>query len=684
MSDKYKDNLDEELEEELKNEGSDGTVKYEENDNWEFDGTAHTLENTVVENDEFEIILPDSIKNNDVRDDVADEKDDSKEEAEKEASEEKDAKTDEKKDDSSKYETRERPSAKDKKDETAKATAKKSTGGKSNRMKFICGLLVSLIVIIVLGVFGWRYYTMPNSDEKMNYGNVALTVGQEEVSIGMYNYYYKSIYQNYVQYAQQGYYQLDTTKDFSKQKTTNKKGKTVTWAQLFKDDTVDQLQFILTFYHAGVENGVQLNAEQKKTIKSNIKELKESASESDMSVDEYIAEQYGSYCGLATIEKMLTQAFIANNYYNQYCINNKATKKEVQANYKKNKDDYTQVKLGYIPIPYNPDDGTARAKAEKDAAKYAKQVKNIDDLKLLVPKACKELIDQYVAMGQYEDADACAEAIAGYLEMDLVKSDTSFPDEAKKWLFSDKTKKNTTTTFTDAENAVVYILLKTSDASVKDDETYSVRHILIKPASDEEAATEDNSTPKYTKKQWAAAKTKADKILAKYNKGDKNELSFALLAEEYSEDTESTSKGSSGLFGGAYSGVTLGQMVPSFEKWSTDKSRKYGDTGIVKSDFGYHIMYFIEDTPYYYEKCEEAVLKEKVDKFVADTTVKYHDSVMDKTTVAKPEEAEENTQAEQQVTEAAAEETQPAAEETTTAKGSEETTADNTVEGEDD
>ena len=35
-------------------------------------------------------------------------------------------------------------------------------------------------------------------------------------------------------------------------------------------------------------------------------------------------------------------------------------------------------------------------------------------------------------------------------------------------------------------------------------------------------------------------------------------------------------------------------MVKPFEDWSFDASRKYGDTGLVKADFGYHIMFFVE------------------------------------------------------------------------------------------
>ena len=641
MSDKLnKDELDE-LKTSENKDFTPGEVKLEENDNWEFEATAHTLENTVVENDEFEIVLPgkeaeeeiSEIEVAKIAEPAAPEEPEKTEEPE-EPTEEKPAKK------SSAYETRERPTAVKKEETKEKKAASKTVGGKSNKSKIICGVLVGLIVAVVLGFFGWRYYTVPNSQEKMNYGNVAMTVGDEKVSIGMYNYYYNTIYQNYLQYAQQGYYQLDTTKDYSKQKTTNADGKEVTWAKLFVDDTVDRLQYILALYHEGVEHGVTLTEEQEKSIKENLDSLKESASDSDMSVDEYIAENYGENCGLATIKKMLTQAYIANNYYRQYLIENKPSEKEVNAYFKEHKDEYTQVKLAYIPIPYNADDGTAKATAQKNAKKYAKNIKTLDDMKLAVPKACKGLINQYVAAGYFEDADSCAEAIAGQLEIDITKSDTSFPDEGKEWLFADSTKVGDTKVVTDASNSVVYILLKLGEAKVSDDETYSVRHILITPEEDDDAKTDDDGNVTYSKKAWTAAENKAKKILEEYNKGDKTEYAFALLAEKYSDDTESTSNGQSGMYGGLYEGVSLGQMVKEFENWSTDKSRKYGDTAIVKSDYGYHIMYFVEDVPYYYHECEDAVTSDNGEKLITSYDIKKHSGPMKKTMVAKPEEAE--------------------------------------------
>ena len=87
-------------------------------------------------------------------------------------------------------------------------------------------------------------------------------------------------------------------------------------------------------------------------------------------------------------------------------------------------------------------------------------------------------------------------------------------------------------------------------------------------------------------------------------------------------------------------------MVKSFEKWSTDKKRKYGDTDIVKSDFGYHIMYFVEDTTSTMFKCKTAVKSEQEMEYIKSFDVKRHKGAMKKTTVAKPQKEDKNDAAE--------------------------------------
>lgn len=109
----------------------------------------------------------------------------------------------------------------------------------------------------------------------------------------------------------------------------------------------------------------------------------------------------------------------------------------------------------------------------------------------------------------------------------------------------------------------------------------NVRHILISFTDNASSSSEA------TDEQKKAAKASADKIYKEWQSGAKTEDSFATLAKEKSKDTGSAADG------GLISGITSSaNYVESFRNWATDSSRKVGDTGIVESEYGYHIMYY--------------------------------------------------------------------------------------------
>lgn len=569
----------------------DNTEKLEDNDGWKFDAEAPTLNESVIQNGEFEIQIPAS----------------------------------------SNYETAPRPQ----KTQPAVTVEKKSAGPKKHD-SVLFGLLAVVVALILgasitLGVF---YYTAPNSDEKMNPGNVAMTVGETPVSIGMYNYYYTCITQNYLTYAGYGYYDIDTTKSYDTQMTTDEDGNEISWAQKFENDTVDQIQYITAYYEEASANGVELTQAQKDNISTSLEGLKTTASDNDKSVNDYIAEIYGDYCGYATLEKMLQQCYIAENYYQQKQLEYTVTTEQEQAYFEEHKTEYENVSFAYLQIPY--EEGGAQAALE-NAKSYISDIKTVDDMKKLIPIACKELIDDYVAQGYASTTDECAEMLAENIEASISAGESGFIQEAIDWLFSENTAVGSCDAFDDADNSLVYLLLKTSEPVADESQVYSVRHILVTPKTDDEnaQATADGKT-EYTDEQWADAEKKANEILDEYNSTDKTEKDFALLAEKYSDDTESTSNGSSGLYGGLYEGVSLGQMVPSFEEWALDSSRQFGDVGIVKSDYGYHIMFFVENTSRYLYDCKTALRTEMEGEFVDSAEIKIHNGAMKKVKVAKP------------------------------------------------
>ena len=524
-------------------------------------------------------------------------------------------------------------------------------------LKFIPLAIFLAAVIAVVATFGVRYYTVPNGKEGkyMNPASVVATVDGQKISIGMYDYYYASIVSYYEQYASYGYYSLDTTKDYSKQYTTDDDGNKISWQKFFETEALKEVEQITTYYSKALEEGVTLTSAQKKTIEKQISTLKDSASQNDVSLDQYIKANFGTYCSEDTIRIMLEQYYLSANYKGKFKCETKVTDNDVDKYYNDHKNDYKKIEFYYIASPYDATDDNSKNESIKTAEKIMAKMKDKKSVVALVPEVYSSYIDSQVKSSMEQDSKltekkAREEAIKSY-ESNVVTtvsgSESPFDDKMNTWLFSDDTKVGSKKYYIDESAGYIYIVLKTSKASVEENETYTVRHILVAPESGSNSSSSTSEKTEYTDEQWAAAKKKADNILAKFNKTDKSEYEFAKLAEQYSTDSASTSSGSNDSFGGLYESVTLGQMVPDFEKWSIDDSRKYGDTGIVKSDYGYHIMFFINDCPEYQSKIIAQIKSDRLSNMIDKAEIKVHENAIkkavDKEKAAKESAAESAT-----------------------------------------
>ena len=601
LTDVNNDSVDSGLEE------KDG-VKYETSDNWEFDAKAPTLdENLVMENQDYSISFDKASEPKPTQ--ALDNQNDNKIVINKEP------------------------------------------------LKFIPLAIFLAAVIAVVATLGVRYYTVPNGKEGkyMNPASVVATVDGQKISIGMYDYYYASIVSYYEQYASYGYYSLDTTKDYSKQYTTDDDGNKISWQKFFETEALKEVEQITTYYSKALEEGVTLTSAQKKTIDKQISTLKDSASQNDVSLDQYIKANFGTYCSEDTIRIMLEQYYLSANYKGKFKCETKVTDNDVDKYYNDHKNDYKKIEFYYIASPYDATDDNSKNESIKTAEKIMAKMKDKKSVIALVPEVYSSYIDSQVKSSMEQDSTltekkAREEAIKSY-ESNVVTtvsgSDSPFDDKMNTWLFSDDTKVGSKKYYIDESAGYIYIVLKTSKASVEEDETYTVRHILVAPESGSNSSSSTSEKTEYTDEQWAAAKKKADSILAKFNKTDKSEYEFAKLAEQYSTDSASTSSGSNDSFGGLYESVTLGQMVPDFEKWSIDDSRKYGDTGIVKSDYGYHIMFFINDCPEYQSKIIAQIKSDRLSNMIDKAEIKVHENAIkkavDKEKAAKEAAAESAT-----------------------------------------
>ncbi len=110
-----------------------------------------------------------------------------------------------------------------------------------------------------------------------------------------------------------------------------------------------------------------------------------------------------------------------------------------------------------------------------------------------------------------------------------------------------------------------YIAEEEADFEYDESRTVNVRHILV---------------------SGDAAVVTASKILDEFKGGEGTTEEFALLALEYSKDPGSC------YSGGLYKNLMEGSTVEEFDEWCFDESRKAGDTAIVGTEHGAHVMYF--------------------------------------------------------------------------------------------
>ena len=153
----------------------------------------------------------------------------------------------------------------------------------------------------------------------------------------------------------------------------------------------------------------------------------------------------------------------------------------------------------------------------------------------------------------------------------------------------------------------------------KEDKYVDVRHILIMPETD---STGEDGNAVASEESWAAAERKAQEILDLYLVGDLTEDSFGTLANEHTADGNDANY--DGVpDGGLYTDVYEGQMVPEFEAWCFDETRVPGDTGLVKTSYGWHVMYFVGSRPVWKDYAEEQLTMELANNLVQEMIANY-------------------------------------------------------------
>ena len=99
---------------------------------------------------------------------------------------------------------------------------------------------------------------------------------------------------------------------------------------------------------------------------------------------------------------------------------------------------------------------------------------------------------------------------------------------------------------------------------------------------------------------WAVCEADAQKLLKEWKKKTAGtEATFGEYARKYTKDPGTL------VNGGRYQNIRKGQMTGFLDAWCFDPARQAGDTTILRSDYGVHILYFSGSRPISQEEARQ-------------------------------------------------------------------------------
>lgn len=479
-----------------------------------------------------------------------------------------------------------------------------------NTAKKVANKVISIVLcaVIVLGVvaFSLNYYGALQRVIKI--GGVG---SDQSVSIAEYEYYYMRAY-NQVRYQAQYYqyyyqtsngYDLSLTPEEQTQTTKDADGNEITWVEKLHEDTLEIIQLHKAYYNEALKMGLKLTKADEAFIDKQIEDLRDEAksagsnssssnSENKVtySLNAYLRKVYGGSINERFLRKQLKIQVLAQKYLTERTneIAKDYDQKDIDAEYKKDTTAYDfatfrayTFKTTELTKEDNETDDALKARQTKANAEVKK---NANDFYNAVTNDAT-----FTAKAKELNKDTADYNVDKETKYSMLKStaQSTFSEDAAKWLFDSSTKVGSKKLFSDEENGKYIVVLALSKPH--QEQTVTARHILFQ--------TKDQSSGNdLSEEEIAKKKTQAEDVLKKFNEGDKTEDSFAALANEYNEDTGSSSNG------GLYEHIYPGQMVTEFNDWVFDANRKAGDVELVETDYGYHIIYFVaKDGKDYYD-----------------------------------------------------------------------------------
>ena len=495
-------------------------------------------------------------------------------------------------------------------------------------------VVMVLVVAIVIGVV-----VSPLIEGAIRSNSHAVTIGEHELTAADLTYFYidsitehqNQVYNQY--YSTFGNYWsmmlgYEPTKALNKQVYNKDTGET--WADFFVNQAIDSAKAAYALYDEGMANNYKLTETEQDKIDTYLDSLDMYAAYYSYSnVKSYLRATYGNGANERDYGEYYTVCAYASSYYTKYKNDLKYDVEDYRA-YEKGTDEVSRFNdystfsyfthafdyTTYLGEGTKGENGTTTwTDAEKEAARAAMKA---DMLQLTASGIIdKESFDKALQELKIYKYDKDGNPVADDKKKTATEvKDTFYPSvtlrtEAKEWLGETERVNGDFKCF----EYVSYAAHEDSNhthsaecgcASTVDGYTFvlfvgrndntmnmvNVRHILVKFTG---GTQDSNGNVTYSDAEKATAKTEAEKLLKQWQDGKANEESFGELANKESDDLNGKVTN-----GGLYEDVCPGQMTKGFEDWCFAEGRKAGDTGIIETEYGYHVMYYSSTDPMTY------------------------------------------------------------------------------------
>ena len=492
--------------------------------------------------------------------------------------------------------------------------------------------IMALVVCIAVGTLLYRAYDQSGLPEQ---NTVAMTIGDRKLTSAELNYFYmESISNQYNNwYSQYGSYMsmylsmygLDLSMPLNSQYMDE--AKSYTWANYFADMAVSSAVSAYGQYDkAMADANFKLSDELQATLDKLPETLKEEAKSNKYSnVKDYLVAMYGPGSTEETYINFVKVMSISNAYAENYYNSLEYTADQKAAHDAEHALDYNTYSYAYTYLnATNYRQGGTKGEDGKVTYSDAEIAAAVE-----AAKADADLLATATDLAAFDSMIKGLEINAEKEAAESTKNNGTFVSQVnslyKEWLTDSSRKAGdigvfaSTSSTKDAEGNTVtntdgYYVVFFNECNKNEMNLINVRHILLehKPA---EGSTTITDADKMVTEQ------KANDLLQKWKDGEATEESFAALVKD------NTADGGSKENGGLYENVYPGMMVTNFNDWCFAEGRKAGDTGVVLSDFGYHIMYFVGEVDQTYRDymITNVMKSDDLDKWAKETydAVKY-------------------------------------------------------------